>query len=28
MDWGKPIELKEKLKVRKEALTSDVYLIK
>ena len=26
MDWGKPIELKEKLKVRKEALTSDVYL--
>ncbi len=26
MDWGKPIELKEKLKVRKESLTSDVYL--
>ncbi|MGB6369992.1 MAG: lactate utilization protein [Atribacterota bacterium] len=26
MDWGKPLELKEKLKVRKEALTSDVYL--
>jgi len=26
MDWGKPVELKEKLKVRKEALTSDVYL--
>jgi len=26
MDWGKPLELKEKLKVRKEALTIDVYL--
>jgi len=26
MDWGKPLELKEKLKVRKEALNSDVYL--
>jgi len=26
MDWGKPLELKEKIKVRKEALTSDVYL--
>ena len=26
MDWEKPIELKQKLKVRKEALTSDVYL--
>ena len=26
MDWRKPIELKEKLKVRKAALTSDVYL--
>ncbi len=26
MDWGKPLELKEKLKIRKEALTSDVYL--
>ncbi|MBE3091006.1 MAG: lactate utilization protein [Candidatus Atribacteria bacterium] len=26
MDWGKPLELKEKLKVRKEALTSEVYL--
>jgi len=26
MDWGKPLELKEKLKVRKESLTSDVYL--
>ena len=26
MDWEKPIELKEKIKVRKEALTSDIYL--
>jgi len=26
MDWGKPLELKEKIKVRKDALTSDVYL--
>jgi len=25
-DWGKPLELKEKIKVRKESLTSDVYL--
>jgi L-lactate utilization protein LutB len=26
MDWGKPLGLKEKIKVRKESLTSDVYL--
>jgi L-lactate utilization protein LutB len=26
MDWGKPLELKEKLKNRRDALTSDVYL--
>ena len=26
MDWGTTLELKEKLKVRKKALTSDVYL--
>ena len=26
MHWGKPLELKENLKVRKEALTSDVFL--
>ena len=26
MDWGKPLELKEKLKKRRDALTSDVYL--
>ena len=26
MDWGEPLELEEKLKVRKEALTSEVYL--
>ena len=26
MDWGKPLELKEKLKKRRDALTSDVFL--
>jgi L-lactate utilization protein LutB len=26
MDWGKPLELKEKLKKRRDALTSDIYL--
>lgn len=26
MDWGKPLELQEKIKVRKEGLTSDIYL--
>ena len=26
MDWGEPLELKEKLKKRRDALTSDVYL--
>ena len=26
MDWGKSIEMEEKIKIRKEALTSDIYL--